>query len=403
MAVILQAERWRWTTVTAALILIAAATLIPVTGEPAGAALPFWCVACGDYDLADALANVALFAPLGWAVARTGAGPGRGVALILATTLAVEWLQHAVVPGRVASGSDVVANTVGGIVGMALPGLRRWVAASQGRALGATAIYGTLLVAGVSGGVAMQAVPMPRSLRWMEESPPLPGYMPFAGTLEAVRVNGAGVALRDWAVVPPRDLADVAVDLVSAAPDARRAEIISADQPAGPKWMWVDQQDRDLQLHLASAADGVLLRSHALWVRDVMPGVAGEAMTIQVDVRTFSYRMRIKTTRGEVARSWSMSPGDGWRLFAPFERSREPFAPLLSGVWLAALAAPLGYLASLRSRAAVLVSAAGAGAYVLLLPLISGCAWLPVSGWCGAIGGLALGVGAGRIVGVSVG
>jgi hypothetical protein len=57
---------------------------------------------------------------------------------------------------------------------------------------------------------------------------------------------------------------------------------------------------------------------------------------------------------------------------------------------MAALLAPLGYLTAVRSRITVLVAAAGAGA-LLLLPVVSGCGWLPLSSWCGVVIGLVIG------------
>ena len=90
-------------------------------------------------------------------------------------------------------------------------------------------------------------------------------------------------------------------------------------------------------------------------------------------------------------RNASITPGDGWRLFMPFERDRERWASLLGAMWMAALLAPLGYLAAGRSAAAVGVAGAGAAAYLVLLPLALGCAWLPFAGWCGAVGGFLIG------------
>src|SRR5690348_5075019 len=102
-----------WGPVAAALALVAAVTLVP-TRNGAGDELSVWCLTCGDFALADAVANVALFVPLGWALARTSLRLHRRLAVVLSTTIGVELLQHAVVRGRVASVADVITNTVGG-------------------------------------------------------------------------------------------------------------------------------------------------------------------------------------------------------------------------------------------------------------------------------------------------
>src|SRR5437867_4156404 len=76
-----------WGPVGLALAVIAVATLIP-TRQSTGT--PFWCLVCGDYALADVVANVALFMPLGWAIARIPMRVRVGLAVVLTTTIGVE-------------------------------------------------------------------------------------------------------------------------------------------------------------------------------------------------------------------------------------------------------------------------------------------------------------------------
>ena len=107
----------------------------------------------------------------------------------------------------------------------------------------------------------------------------------------------------------------------------------------------------------------------------------------------FFYASKANSTMGllKVVREAGISAGDGWRLFTPGEREWGPWTTLLTAGWMAALLWPLGYLASARSRAAVVVAALSAGVTLLLLPIVSGCAWLPLGGWCGAASGLLVG------------
>jgi hypothetical protein len=379
-----------WGLVGAALGLIAIATLVPIPHGTAGGRTPFWCLGCGDDALADALANVALFVPLGWAIARTGLPLHRGLVLVLTTTISVELLQGGFVAGRVASASDVLANTVGGAVGMALPFLRRRIRGSGRRAPVEAGLYGVLLITGLLGGEALQAIPLPRTLRWTEGSLYATEYVPFLGSLRAVQVDGTPVALHGWLTGAPGDGATIAVDLTSGRPDTGLAQIVIAWMPNGNGWMWLEQRDRDLRVHVASASDRARFRGHSTWLAGVMPAVAGEPVTIRLAVRPFWYRIVVATKPGEVVRDVSITPGDGWRLFTPFERSRERWASWLTAAWMAALLAPLGYLTAVRSRITVLVAAASAGA-LLLLPVVSGCGWLPLSSWCGVVIGLVIG------------
>ena len=124
-----------WAPVALALAMIAGATLVPMASGVPGDGIPFWCLGCGDYALADAVANVALLVPLGWALARTGVPCSSGLAVVLTTTIGVEWLQYAVIPGRVASVADILANTLGGVIGLVLPHLHRWVVETRRRAV----------------------------------------------------------------------------------------------------------------------------------------------------------------------------------------------------------------------------------------------------------------------------
>jgi len=108
-------------------------------------------------------------------------------------------------------------------------------------------------------------------------------------------------------------------------------------------------------------------------------------------VRRFEYRIFLVSSAGAIAREARISPGDGWRLFAPGEGEWGLWDGLLTAGWMAVLLGPLGYLASQRSRATAAIAAVGAALTVLLLPVLTGCAWLPVAGWCGLGGGLLIG------------
>ena len=379
-----------WGLVAVALSLVAIATLVPSSHGPVGGGVPFWCLTCGDYALADAVANVALFLPLGWALGHARVRPLIALAALVTTTVTIELLQYTVVPGRDASLSDILTNSVGGVIGFVLPRLHRHLAASRGRALRAAILYGVLLVAGLGVGEGAQAVLLPRRVRWTEGS--TQGYVPFTGSLNALRVNGAPVLMREWLNIPPRDTVEITLDLLSARPDTGLAQLIVGWMPSGDGWIWLEQQGRDLRVHVASASDRFRLRGHSTWLGAVMPAIGGEPVTIRLVVRRFAYWISVATNTGNLVRHEEVTPGRGWRLFTPLERKGEPWASLLTAGWMAVLLGPLGYLAYLRSRTTAVVAALGAGVSLLLLPLLSGCAGLPLAGWCGAMSGFLIGV-----------
>ena len=72
------------------------------------------------YDLLQWLSNVVMFAPLGALLAAVLRPRQRMLAAVIsmATSGAIELIQHIGVPGRVASFSDVLANTTGGLLGV---------------------------------------------------------------------------------------------------------------------------------------------------------------------------------------------------------------------------------------------------------------------------------------------
>ncbi len=381
-----------WVLVALALALVGAATLVPIPHGTGGDYIPFWCLGCGDYALADAAANVGLFVPLGWALARTSVRSSSGLAVVLTSTIGVEWLQHAVIAGRVASVADILANTLGGVVGMVLPRLHRWVVETHRRAVRASIVYGVLLIACLGAGAGTQAVLSPGTLYWTRGEADGAPYVPFTGSLREVRVDGAPIALDQWLEVAPRRGRDITVELTSGRPDTGLAHLVIAWMPTGQGWMWLEQRDRDLHVHFASGSDRARLRGHSVWLRHAMPATAGVPVRIQLAVQPWWYRIALSTSAGNVVREARVGPGDGWHLLMPGQREWGPWASFLTGGWMAALLGPLGYLASQRSRAAVAVAAAGAAGTLLLLPVLTGCAWLSVAGWCGAAAGFLIGL-----------
>ena len=145
--------------------------------------------------------------------------------MALTTTIGVEWLQHGFIPGRVASMSDILTNALGGAVGIALPGLRRRVVEAPRRARRVAIGYSVLLVACLGVGMAMQAVPLPRTLQWTEGSTDTTQYVPFTGSLNAVRVDGVPATMHQWLDVPDQQAVEIAVDLLSGRPDTGLAQI----------------------------------------------------------------------------------------------------------------------------------------------------------------------------------
>lgn len=84
------------------------------------------------YGWVEFVANVALFLPLGFVLTLAFRRWWWGVGLALLLSTAAELVQ-AFIPGRVASGRDVLANVIGAAVGAVAAGLVAWTAASVRR------------------------------------------------------------------------------------------------------------------------------------------------------------------------------------------------------------------------------------------------------------------------------
>ena len=102
----------------AGLLFVLAATLTPVPGEVY--LLPARCVICGAYGSVDFFNNVVMFVPLAAGLALAGVRRWLVLLLCFLLTGLIELLQVAVIVGRDANLGDVLANTLGGAVGLLL-------------------------------------------------------------------------------------------------------------------------------------------------------------------------------------------------------------------------------------------------------------------------------------------
>ncbi len=81
---------------------------------------PVTCLVCGDQGVQDVFQNIIMLLPLGLALGLAGVRPGRAALGAFGLAVLVESLQYTVVPGRDASLSDVLTNTVGAALGAAI-------------------------------------------------------------------------------------------------------------------------------------------------------------------------------------------------------------------------------------------------------------------------------------------
>jgi len=355
------------------------------------------CVGCGDFALADALVNIALFVPLGLAFALRRARAGRALVWIVLTTVTVETLQYVVVRGRTASVGDVIANTIGGALGLAAPRVLRWVLASAPRVARATSAAAGAIALVVAAALALQAIHPPPSLHWTRHAPVLRrGFEPFTGFVSQVQLGGLPFAEGETRALERRDSVQLRIALRSGRPPERLAEVLQLWTPAGHGWVWIDQRGTNLRTHVTSRADDWRLRGHATWASGSLPAAAGESVSVRIALQRFRYDIEVEHGGAVMKKIVTVSPGDGWRLLVPFERQRqrERWSLTLTALWVGALLFPLGLFAQRHSRKLVVGAGIGAAVYFTAVPFLVGCAALSLAGWLGAAAGYASGAAA---------
>ena len=247
-----------------ALLAIAALTLgaAPAPGAPAGPRI----VVLGS--LADVLRNVALYLPLGVALALRGAGPRFTTLLGCGLAAAIELAQLGI-PGRASSPDDVLANTLGAWLGHALVRTAPlWLAPAPASARRlerlALAVWLGCIVA--SAALSVPALtPGPWYAHW---NPALGNLVPYTGPVREATLGGQ--ALRHGT------LADAAAARAAlAAGDALSVRAISAGPAPEFEAIFLisDAADRELALLAIEGEDLVYRlrsRSRALGLEPVV-------------------------------------------------------------------------------------------------------------------------------------
>ncbi len=393
----------RWRRVALSLLaMIAVATLAPIHGsEPPQ---PGPCLICGERGAADALLNVLLFIPLGFALARSGAG-WLAVVLVVGFSLAIESAQL-FIPGRDASLGDVVFDSAGGVVGLLSGWARSWPGV-LGRLPGCLTVP---LGAGAAGLIVLTGVllepSMPDSVYFGQWTPELGHLDAYDGEVMQATVGSQRVP--PWRLQNSAEVRDL---LQRGAPLEVRFTAGVAPDGLAPVFSIHDQEQVEVVL-VGVQGEDLVYRYRTL------------AATLRLDQPDFRIRMAMAGGRpGDVSRArvWGgagglclslneteacpvgPTPGMGWAfLFYP-DRGPHRWVPFLSVLWLFVLTVPVGFAGG-NSKA----TAAGAALPLLALILIPRAsllnavtAWEATAALLGIVSGVVLrlsmaGAGGGR-------
>ena len=386
--------------------IVAALAIFALTLRPSAAGRGGWvpCLFCDPRALADLIANVVLFAPLGVGLALNGVRPLRVLAYGAALSFLVEAAQFSLVPGRDANPLDVLYNALGAWLAAVLvwraplwreprtAGVARGSAIAAAAVAAVVALEGVLLQPSLDGpahrvewtdvqgnlapydGTVLRAAAGRASLR--------PGEPVGEGTARAILRGDAALALDLRVGTPPDGLAQLLAIRGVRSEELVLVGVNGADLVVRFRTRSVDARLDRPGLVLANALQGVAPGS-TVRVR-FHPAPQGEGYCIDVD--------------GAVRCGLGFTVGSGWRLLLYTEGMPAPLRAGVDLLCVALLLLPLGYFARRPGVAAAAALAAAATLAVLpgpvgLLPLSGGEGAAAVAGW---LLGLTLGSPRGR-------
>jgi hypothetical protein len=329
-----------------------------------------WCFLCGESGLSDAIANVLLFAPLAAGLYWSGLPGRRVVATGLALSLAIEFLQLRLVPGRDATLSDIVANTLGSCLGVACA----WWLPVRRRSGSKTLVTAAALLALIAGaGVALRPS-FPNALYYGQWTDNLGRFEQYRGRVLSAEIGGTPL--------PPDRLADsrtvhsrlergakIRIRAVAGPPTRRFAPLFSIS----PGLLLVGPDGDDLVLRVRTRAIDWRLEQPDLRWRGAMSGVAaGDTLLVELSRAERGYCMRL----GERERcGLAYTVGQAWGILEYHPLLPVAAQTILSCVFMAILGLPVGlvFRRGWSGNAAVAVAVAG----VAVLPTLAGLAPTP--------------------------
>lgn len=357
------------------------------------------CIACGDLAGRDILLNILLFLPLGAALRWRGVARWR--ALVAGAVLAtfIETMQATVVPGRDPTLGDILSNTTGTAVGIALfdlAPLLLWPTRRWSERLAAIGALAWALVA-VGGAVLTRPStrPSPYFGQWQRTWP----YTDrFTGKVLSFTINGSAIpddrisdlmALRG---VLLDDTVRVRATATLGGVPGRVAPIVSVANRDLGTVMLIGQRDDDVLLRLRVRASDYRLRSPELTIRNVVPRDAAarhDTLRISADLVGDEVRWCAATSRTRGCQRALLGPASAWLFVSPFELAAGRELPLLSALWLGVALVPAAYWSARARRRAFVALAALCG--VLLVALLLTIDAAGAGDW-GAIGGTVAGL-----------
>jgi len=325
------------------LLVIFLATLTP-TGDTSSSS--FWCIACGEFGGLDVMNNIVLFVPLGFAFALASGHRWRSALACVAVTTFIESMQVRIVAGRDSSLSDLLANSLGGILGVELAVRRALLFRPRGRAAIALAAAGAAAFGLVTTltSLGLRPATVPKSL-WIQWTPERASFEPFTGKLLDFSVDSIKLPR---AYYPPKSLG---LDRILAKPGWHATVTL---ETAGIQWrrsviariaeeytvlVSIEQHRWALACEEKTRSADFRFRSPEVALPDVLtPGLAPSRVRFTC-AREGNSLVAATDDRQQILR---LSPSLGWALLDPFQLPMPRYR-WFGALWLIGLAFPAGY------------------------------------------------------------
>jgi len=373
-----------------ALALILLTTLRAEPSQLDRAAETAWsCVVCGEAGVTDVLLNLLLFVPFGMGLRALGLRWWHTALVAGGVTLAIEATQATVLAGRDASLGDVIANTIGGLLGWWLWGTRdRLRAPSPRRARVLAAAL--LLVASATWLLTAWGLEPEGSSDgpWVGQRTRVwSGHDPFPGALGLATISDIEIP-DDPLISRPVLSRGFTLSML-----LMRSDSTTPTKPVSILRV-VDRRGR-LQLSVAQREENLLVSSRvraSRWRVRTPTWRFEHAMQVPTDVpwamdwqwQHDRVELRSRSTRAGsnvATRSLPLSVGLGWVFVHPFAAAIGSTAAWWTAAWLALWFLPLGWcLRRLSRREAMVWGAMGVTSYISA-SLVSGLPvqWLEVA------------------------
>lgn len=380
-----------------ALVALAIAVILVLTLTPSGEEkLPplLDCLFCGDRGVADVLLNIALFFPLGAALAFAGARLGRAAVVGALLSAGVE-IAQLFVPGRDTSVSDVVSNTSGAVLGWLVAVHAPRLAILEAPSARRVAAAAVALPAVVSVAVGLLLAPaLPRSTYYGQWTPELGHLERYRGQVTSARLGSLAL--------PPERLTDsdsVRTLLLGGAPLVVRAtagprvpalaSLVSVYDGEKREIFLLGPDRDDLVFRHRTRAATARLTEPDLRVSGALSGLRpGAPLAIELWRAPGGYCLVLN---GKRTCGLNVSAARGWALLLYPAWLPRAVKSVVDFGWMLALFALVGFAVP-RPVRPLLWSAALLVALALVPPLV-GLAPTPPAGWLGGIVGLAAGAG----------